>query len=390
MNLLDILGGVGNVLDTPGRVTRTALAGKNPLSALFDPEQGVSGRQLLEQYGLAGENIDQGWMPDAGDIGGFAAETLLDPTNLIGGGFLAKLLGKAKGAKAANKGIEAANALSQSQRAAGFMPEEIANLTHLVDETGAPKAVKVIPMSAFKAHAGIAPFDRAFHDTQVMLHPDLPEWAVPRKPLPDLPKGVNYVDSRSPLFTQAEYPKDPVDTAAFEEMQQKLLNAPTKALKHPLRSGLDLSLDLPKEIQHKLSMSGMHNYQRLPEAVLRKAAHSRAWENDFTRDRMISGLQRLMNYEGIGPNPNGKYFRPSLPDGLLPHDAVVLSDHFNSGLAQHALPDVPVVSGVHAADVYLPYIAKELQALQQVPGMRGPLAALLGHNALARSRPGQR
>jgi hypothetical protein len=98
MTLLDLLAGAGDVLDTPGRLVRTGLAGKNPFDALFDPSQGVSGRQLLEQYGLVGANEDQGWMPDAGDVGGFAAEMALDPTNLIGGGLLAKLLGKSRAA----------------------------------------------------------------------------------------------------------------------------------------------------------------------------------------------------------------------------------------------------------------------------------------------------
>jgi hypothetical protein len=114
MNLLDILGYAGDVLDTPGRLTRTALAGRNPFPALFDPQQGVSGRQLLEHYGLVGPNEDQGWIPDAGDLGGFAAETILDPTNLIGGGMLAKLLAKAKKARTSNAALDL---LSPSQNA---------------------------------------------------------------------------------------------------------------------------------------------------------------------------------------------------------------------------------------------------------------------------------
>jgi hypothetical protein len=103
MNLLDLLSAGGDVLDTPGRLVRTGLAGKNPLDALLDPSQGVSGRQLLEQYGLVGANEDQGWVPDAGDVGGFAAEMVLDPTNWLGGGLLAKPLGKASKAKQLNR-----------------------------------------------------------------------------------------------------------------------------------------------------------------------------------------------------------------------------------------------------------------------------------------------
>ena len=139
MNLMDALSGIGAVLDTPGAMLRTGLAGENPLDAVFDTDKRVSGRELLEKYGLVGANEDQGWVPDAGDLGGFAAEMVLDPTNLIGGGLLARLMGKAGKAKAANKVIDAANTLSKEQRAMGFMPEEVAKLTKIVDETGAPK-----------------------------------------------------------------------------------------------------------------------------------------------------------------------------------------------------------------------------------------------------------
>ena len=109
MNLLDALAGLGTVLDTPGAMLRTGLAGENPLEAVFDTDKRISGRELLERYGLVGENEDQGWIPDAGDLGGFAAEMVLDPTNLIGGGLLAKLMGKAGKAKAANRAISSLN-----------------------------------------------------------------------------------------------------------------------------------------------------------------------------------------------------------------------------------------------------------------------------------------
>lgn len=100
--LIDLLSGVGNVLDTPGRFARTALAGRNPFETVFDPSKGVSGRDLLQQYGMVGENQDG---LDGGDIGGFMAEMALDPTNLIGGGLLARLMGKAGKAKAARRAI---------------------------------------------------------------------------------------------------------------------------------------------------------------------------------------------------------------------------------------------------------------------------------------------
>lgn len=109
MGLLELLGGVGDVLDTPGRFTRTALAGRNPFASVFDPSKGVSGRDLLQQYGMVGENQDG---LDGGDVGGFLAEMALDPTNLVGGGFLAKLLRSSSKAKSANRGIQGANDLA--------------------------------------------------------------------------------------------------------------------------------------------------------------------------------------------------------------------------------------------------------------------------------------
>lgn len=86
------LAAVGNLLDVPGSMVRDALAGKNPLDQLASPlsdENRVSGRDLLEQYGVLGRNKPG---LDAGDVGGFAAEVLLDPTSYLtfGGSALGK------------------------------------------------------------------------------------------------------------------------------------------------------------------------------------------------------------------------------------------------------------------------------------------------------------
>lgn len=88
--LLEALGFVGNVLDTPGALVRTALAGRNPLPGIFDPSQRVSGRELLHGLGLVGDN-EEGL--DLGDVLGFGTEVLTDPVNLLGGTALARLLG---------------------------------------------------------------------------------------------------------------------------------------------------------------------------------------------------------------------------------------------------------------------------------------------------------
>jgi hypothetical protein len=108
--LLDALGYVGDSLDKPGRAVRGLLAGnfREGLAALpfsdamgiTDQAEAVSGRGLLEQYGVLGANEDG---LDAGDALGFGAELLLDPTNWFGAGAVKKLLGVA-GKAAATEG----------------------------------------------------------------------------------------------------------------------------------------------------------------------------------------------------------------------------------------------------------------------------------------------
>jgi hypothetical protein len=108
MSLMDVLSGVGTVLDTPGAFVRTSLAGQNPFPGIFDPEQRVSGRGLLEQLGVLDENQEG---LDGGDVGGFLAELLTDPTMLIpgvGGYKLGKHLGKfGKSAGMADEAVQA-------------------------------------------------------------------------------------------------------------------------------------------------------------------------------------------------------------------------------------------------------------------------------------------
>lgn len=77
--LLDLLSAAGYVLDTPGALLRGVLAGR--------PGERVGGRELLEGYGLVNPNQEG---LDLGDVGGFAADMVLDPLNLVGGGAMAK------------------------------------------------------------------------------------------------------------------------------------------------------------------------------------------------------------------------------------------------------------------------------------------------------------
>lgn len=90
------LGTVGNILDTPGAFVRNILAGRNPLPGIFDTDERISGRELLEHHGVIDRNT-AGF--DMGDVAGFGAEVLTDPFILVSGGTtkagaIAKDLGK--------------------------------------------------------------------------------------------------------------------------------------------------------------------------------------------------------------------------------------------------------------------------------------------------------
>jgi hypothetical protein len=83
------LSAIGWLLDTPGAVVRGGLSGGlgKAVSALWDTsEDRVTGRELLRQYGLAGE--DDNW---ANFSGGLGAEILLDPLTYASLGLTAVL-----------------------------------------------------------------------------------------------------------------------------------------------------------------------------------------------------------------------------------------------------------------------------------------------------------
>lgn len=85
------LSGLGWFLDTPGAIVRGALSGGplKGLSALWESsDDRVTGRELLRQYGMVGD--DDTWGNFAGGIG---AELLLDPLSYASFGLNA-LIGK--------------------------------------------------------------------------------------------------------------------------------------------------------------------------------------------------------------------------------------------------------------------------------------------------------
>ena len=179
MNLLDALSGIGTVLDTPGAMLRTGLAGENPFAAVFDTDKRVSGRDLLERYGLAGKNEDQGWIPDMGDLGGFAAEMLLDPTNLIGGLGLAKRMMGISKAKTANRGIDAVVEGNRGAQKTNLAQEMASGLRSESDDLG--------QMRKYQSHTNDPPhyIDEATGE-KIYVHSDMPwEHSVNVRYIPD-------------------------------------------------------------------------------------------------------------------------------------------------------------------------------------------------------------
>ena len=150
--LLDTLGYIGSSLDKPGRAVRGLLAGKpeealaaipfSDAAGITDESNAVSGRGLLEHYGLLQpKQADEGF--GLGDMAGMGAELALDPTNWFGAGAVKKLIGLRGAAGEANalraKDIIVNKNIEQFL-AKGAMPEEIARTTRAVDETGRPIA----------------------------------------------------------------------------------------------------------------------------------------------------------------------------------------------------------------------------------------------------------
>ena len=94
---LSTLSYVGETLDKPGRAVRGLLSGQGPEALLnlipysdkmgiTDPGNAPTGREMLENLGIAGPNTSEGLFGtglDWGDIGGFATEVALDPLTYL-------------------------------------------------------------------------------------------------------------------------------------------------------------------------------------------------------------------------------------------------------------------------------------------------------------------
>lgn len=153
---------LGETLDKPGRAVRGLLAGKPyellnlmPFSdtlGVTDPAESVGGRDLLEQYGVLDPNTEG---LDGGDVAGFAADVLLDPTTYLGGlglfgkgltasGKVAKKLGKLPGKHLFDDAGKLTKGWRAAQREAGGFAKHVAphldDVTRPIAEEAAKKA----------------------------------------------------------------------------------------------------------------------------------------------------------------------------------------------------------------------------------------------------------
>ena len=448
MNLLDALSGIGTVLDTPGAMLRTGLAGENPFAAVFDTDKRVSGRDLLERYGLADENEDQGWIPDMGDIGGFAAEMLLDPTNLIGGGLLKRLIGSAGKAKTANRGIEAANALSQQQRAMGFMPEEVAKLTKIVDEFGNPKEMyhgtphvfdkydldKLDPYALYGkgvyttqspvvageySHKGASELKRAATSADPRLA-DLKHrkevvksYNRKNRDVSENLLGENFDESvrLEKRWEKSWDVSDRIDEMIEARLEEVSSNAATPNVRqHFIDARNPLNIDevvttVTPPLEKKLIQRNRDNIRasisdakyarnrinRIEKALdddsvtrqIQKQTSERYFQDAINQ---LRGQLPFRNKVNLSPQMTGNDVYHLLGnDGVREagYDAINHIGGGNTGGAAHN-----VVISLDPKNVYLPYIAKELQELQQTASPSSLLASLAGYNALTRPKYG--
>lgn len=344
-SLLDVLSGIGSALDTysgAGSV-RDLIAGENPFDQFIDPfndEKRVSGRQMLEKRGWADENIDQGWIPDIGDLGGFAAEALLDPTNLLGGIGLAKRLMGISKAKAANRGIEAANALSREQRAMGFMPEEIAKLTKIVDESGAPKR-----MLHGTSHHDLNSFTDLDPSTGIQHTFSKGTYSTPIQDMANYHSGWH--GNRQESWRSVPPPLESVTPSDHAKVLQGFVD---------LRNPYKIRTSAIKDPEAAF-------FRNLPESIRERIAS-------------VEPVDSWRGHSGLAARRRqSKQLKATELLQELGHDGVTV-------YGPNGLEEVVTYS---KDQHYLPYLAKELQDLQRVASPNSLLASLAGYNALAHS-----
>lgn len=364
-HILNALGAVGNVLDLPGSSIRDTLALLNPFDQYLTPmsaDNRTSGRDLLRHYGLAGQHDTWGNF-----AGGLAAETLLDPTNLLGAKSLINVMRARHAATEANAAtralhashaatVEAAlanNTRSAAMRAAGHMTAEEAART----------------ATAFPGMHYISAPD---HDTLggALQHLASEPWIALNRD--------THIDRRAIGFSSTPQAENaiPVRIAANNPFHATHEWTPTN-LHRIAQESADLRQSLPDDLH-------------LAGAAPREIAMA-------TKRRTLKGtLERMRPPEHAGGLPTGKEVYSALDmHSAQPNEALHRAGY--DSVVEHYLdkewPSVMNAKSIRPWELApaprdIPPAAG-LPTYRGLPPVRPKLGGLLGYNTLARSRSQQ-
>lgn len=359
-DILSVLSTAGNVLDTPRAMTWEALRGGNPLDVAnpFD-EQAVkrrpTGWDVLKSLGIEGrEGLD--WT----DVPAVVLEAAGDPTNWLGGGLLAKVLGKAGKTKAVAKEAVASNLKREAGLAKGFMPEEVAAKTMLrtAPEAATPEATDLLsrhlnrfaagePMST--AEFAEAPKFRDLLEKQIVVDPELQ----------GKPAMVYH-------GTTADFP-------AFDETKDVGFHFGNQMQAHD-RLG-DMFEGYPAGSNIRKQFLDVRNPLQVADVF--------GGEQSTAAQRLASELAK---YLPQATNPARGASRATMEDladwiRTSGYDSLVYPNrHEGPGLSAVAL---------RAEQIYPPYIAPALREVPKVPTNNKLLAAMAGYNIGRQPRKGR-
>lgn len=329
--LLQALGFLGSVVDTPGSIARGLLAGDpdRAFGGILDPERRVTGRQLLEKAGiLSAKGEDEGF--GAGDIAGIGAEMATDPLNFVGGALLRRLFGLRHAAKESNLAREAL-------LAKGAMPEEAAALTKAVDETGRP----------IKLYHGTA----GSFETKDWLPSDM-----------NNAKGPGYY--LTPQKDYAQMMADAAQESAEYEGKAGLANVREHYMdtRKPFMAEEFLPYHKVKEIEQAAGPDSFHYLSNYDKAQLARGPDY-VPRGIFDKGGTVQGHNIL---DAMGP----KNYHPVLKK--LGYDAII-------GINENDIMPLMEYVAHSPSQLYAPYIAP---AFQRPPRVSPLLGALFAQNAL--------
>lgn len=375
--LLQALGAVGDVLDTPASILRGLVSGQpgRALGGIMDPSQRVHGSE---------------WTGDP--LTGMAVDIGLDPLNLIGG------LGLLKGLKAA-RAAKASNATREALLASGGMPEEIANLTKIVDKSGQPMKTfhgtgsvydtfdmnKMAPnslygkgiyttadpemASTYAKNAGTHTHEAIASEQQIAdamrKHYDEATTGIARPGPADMSNGE--------WMQEAKYWLNDNPSSMTPEIQGMFKSSvtPQNVRMHYVDARRPLNLDkIPAEKLYKKLKKTEGRYSDLPHPGANDEIGDLALDTVDVPKTAGDYLQELIRTRG--DESTRELLKAAGFDALRHKGGVV------TGGKAHK-----VVIALSPEQMYSPWVAP---AARQVPSQSPLAAALVGHNAIARKR----